>query len=124
APRAGPGAPVPAAAPRLGRRSWSSYFAHVLVGKPVPKFPGHATCFAHVLVGKPVPTFPGHALVRQLGHARQHETFDVGRAVDVTEVFERLEQRAHLGPRDLARVLEERVLVEEVVGTGAVILLE
>jgi hypothetical protein len=36
--------------------------AHVLIGKPVPTFPGHALWFAHVLIGKPVPTFPGHAL--------------------------------------------------------------
>src|SRR4029450_6086261 len=63
-------------------------------------------------------------LVRQPGHARQYEALDVGRAVDVTEVFERLEQRAHLGSRNPARVLEESVLVEEVVGAGDVFLLE
>src|SRR5262245_34487786 len=43
-------------------------FAHVLVGKRVSTFPGHARDFrfAHVLVGKPVSTFPGHGLRQPL----------------------------------------------------------
>jgi hypothetical protein len=46
----------------IGGRSRFFWFAHVLIGKPVSTFPGHALWFAHVLVGKPVSTFPGHAL--------------------------------------------------------------
>src|SRR5262245_45835346 len=90
-------------------------FAHVLIGKPVPTFPGHALllrmslsenrfplfrdmrCFcacpyrktgshfsgtcaasAHVLIGKPVPTFPGHALM----HAFSTEMIRMGACAD------------------------------------------
>jgi hypothetical protein len=50
--------------------------SHVLFGKPVSTFPGHAliSLLSHVHFGKPVSTFPGHAL-RPL---RQRERIPIG----------------------------------------------
>src|SRR5262249_8984658 len=71
----------------------------------------------------PASPSPPLELVAQLGHARQHEALDVDRAFNVTQAFERVEQRAHLGLRELARGFEEPVLVQEIVGLGDVLLL-
>src|SRR5262249_62345935 len=54
--------------------------------------------------------------IAQLGHTRQHEVLEVGRAVDVAQAFERGDQRAHLRLRNLAGGFEEGVLVQEIVG--------
>src|SRR5262249_37369184 len=71
----------------------------------------------------PALLLPPLELVAQLGHTRQHEALDVDRAFNVTEAFERAEQRAHLRLRELARGFEEFVLVQEIVGLGDVLLL-
>src|SRR5262249_30153634 len=49
------------------------------------------------------PLLPPLELVAQLGYTRQYEALDVDRAFNVTQAFERVEQRAHLRLRELAR---------------------